>query len=125
MIADRLHHVSISVQDIDRARNFYGKLLGLKEIERPDFPFPGAWYQAGACQIHLIVAPQGVDVGRVPAQLSPLAPHTAFRVENYQQTVEGLRDLGLEVMETRAEVGQIWVQDPDGNVLEFIAPAQS
>jgi glyoxylase I family protein len=44
---ETLHHVSISVTDLDQARHFYGDLLGLSEIPRPPFDFPGAWYQLG------------------------------------------------------------------------------
>ena len=29
---------------------------------------------------------------------------------------------GLEVLETSPTVGQMWVQDPDGNIIELIAP---
>ncbi len=54
-----LQHVQmiIPAAKADEARRFYGELLGLEEIERPDFGFPGAWYQAGPIQVHLIVPP--------------------------------------------------------------------
>ncbi len=52
MIVKRAHHVSFGVSDLERARAFYGNLLGLEEIARPDFGIPGAWYQAGEAQIH-------------------------------------------------------------------------
>ena len=41
---ETLHHVSICVTDLDQARQFYGGMLGLREIpeERPKaFDFPG------------------------------------------------------------------------------------
>lgn len=31
--------------NLERAKEFYGKTLCLKEIQRPDFDFPGAWYE--------------------------------------------------------------------------------
>ena len=40
---DSFHHVSICVTDIDKAKHFYGEILGFPEIERPPFDFPGAW----------------------------------------------------------------------------------
>ncbi|WP_218244066.1 VOC family protein, partial [Pseudomonas sp. 2995-3] len=52
-----LHHVSISVTDLDKAKHFYSDVLGFQEIERPDFDFPGAWYSLGSQQLHLIVYP--------------------------------------------------------------------
>ena len=30
--------------------------------------------------------------------------------------------LGLEVLETSVEIGRLWVQDPDGHILEVIVP---
>jgi catechol 2,3-dioxygenase-like lactoylglutathione lyase family enzyme len=52
---ETLHHVSISVTDLASAKHFYGKILGLCELERPQFDFPGAWYALGNRQLHLIV----------------------------------------------------------------------
>lgn len=37
-------HISVTVTNLEEARGFYGGLLGLGEIPRPDFRFPGAWY---------------------------------------------------------------------------------
>jgi glyoxylase I family protein len=54
---ETLHHVSISVSDLAGARHFYGHVLGLREIARPAFDFPGAWYELGDRQLHLIVHP--------------------------------------------------------------------
>jgi glyoxylase I family protein len=32
---ETLHHVSLTVTDLARARTFYGEVLGLPELERP------------------------------------------------------------------------------------------
>ncbi|MBI3636955.1 MAG: VOC family protein [Candidatus Rokubacteria bacterium] len=48
-------HVSLLVSDVDRAKVFYTGLLGLREIARPAFDFPGAWYSLGNdLALHLI-----------------------------------------------------------------------
>jgi catechol 2,3-dioxygenase-like lactoylglutathione lyase family enzyme len=53
-----VHHVSVCVSDLDRAKRFYGEVLGLPELLRPDLGFPGAWYRVGTNQeLHLIVHP--------------------------------------------------------------------
>ena len=118
----RGHHYSICVADVDAARAFYGELLGLEEIERPDFGFPGAWYQAGAVQLHLIVPPPGFDVGARPEKLTPLAGHLAFEIDDYEATKAHLEGAGLEVLALGPAVGQMFVRDPDGNVVELIRP---
>ena len=40
---EALHHVALSVTDMDRAAWFYGTVLGLQEIPRPPFDFGGAY----------------------------------------------------------------------------------
>jgi catechol 2,3-dioxygenase-like lactoylglutathione lyase family enzyme len=120
MIARRLHHASFPVSNLARAMDFYGRVLGLEQIERPALPFPGAWYGAGECEIHLIVPFEGTDIGRTAAQLNPLAVHTAFEIDDYAAVRERFQREGIEVLETGAEIGQMWVRDPDGNIIELI-----
>ena len=43
MVINGLFHVAIKTNDLDLTRRFYCDVLGLKEIARPDFGFPGAW----------------------------------------------------------------------------------
>ena len=49
----KLDHGSLCVGDIDKAVWFYGDLLGLEPLPRPDFGFPGAWFDAGGTPVHL------------------------------------------------------------------------
>jgi catechol 2,3-dioxygenase-like lactoylglutathione lyase family enzyme len=122
VIARRAHHVSLNVSDLERARGFYGDLLGLPEMERPDLGLPGIWYRAGEVELHLIVAPAGVAVGTRPPSTNPVAPHLAFEVESYDAVHERLLREGVAVLGAGAEVGQMWISDPDGNVIELIVP---
>ena len=122
MIAKSVDHISFAVRDLEASLHFYRDVLGLEDIPRPDFGIPGAWLDAGNSQVHLIAAPDGADIGAPPDALSPLACHQAFAVEDYQKTVDHLKANGLEVMETSAQQGQLWVKDPDGYVIEFIVP---
>ncbi|MDX1650643.1 MAG: VOC family protein [Myxococcota bacterium] len=122
MIARRLHHVSFAVRDLEAARRFYGDLLGLEEIPRPDFGFPGAWFQLGEVQVHLIVPPAGAPTGTPPPGISPVAGHAAFEIDDYARVRDVLRERGVALLETGADVGQIFVTDPDGNVIELIRP---
>lgn len=122
MLAKSVHHLSFAVRDLERSREFYEGLLGLEPIERPDIGLPGAWYGAGNGQVHLIQVPEGAEVGKPVSSLTPLANHSAFAIDDYEATVATLRERGVEVFETKAAIGQLWIRDPDGNVIELIDP---
>jgi catechol 2,3-dioxygenase-like lactoylglutathione lyase family enzyme len=118
----RGHHISFSIADLARSKHFYGGVLGLAEIPRPQMGIGGAWYGTGDTEVHLIVKPEGVDAGQPPSKLTPVADHAAFQIDDYDAAVTHLRSAGLEVLETTRTQGQLWVRDPDGHVIELIVP---
>ena len=120
MIVNGVHHVSFAVRDLAKSRRFYEDVLELEPIPRPEMGIAGVWYGAGDSQVHLIATPPGADVGTAPGRITPLANHSAFAIDDYAKTLERLKARGAEVLETDARRGQMWVRDPDGNVLELI-----
>jgi catechol 2,3-dioxygenase-like lactoylglutathione lyase family enzyme len=42
-----LNHVAIYVADVEKSIQFYQNILGLEELARPAFDFPGAWFRLG------------------------------------------------------------------------------
>ena len=93
MQIESIHHVSLTVTDLERSRRFYQEMLGLREISRPAFNFPGAWFQLGALQqLHLIVHTN--PTLRTGKSLETRDLHFAVRVPDYRQTVEELRSKG-------------------------------
>ena len=122
MATKGVHHISFAVSDLEQSRRFYEGVLGLEPIERPDLGIAGIWSGAGSAELHLIVKPEGFDGGHGPDKLTPLANHTAFAIDDYGETLEAVNGLGLEVVATSPQMGQMWIQDPDGNVIELIAP---
>jgi len=120
-------HVSIAVSDLERARDFYGRLLGLREIPRPDLGVPGIWYGLdGELQLHVLVNP---ELQRSQAERHDFAltdPHFALACGDVTATAASLKAKGLETFENRPPGGgfaQVFVKDPDGNMVEFIGPA--
>jgi glyoxylase I family protein len=116
------HHVSLVVTDLERAKRFYGEVLGLQEVPRAPFDFPGAWYQVGALQLHLIVHPGRTLRGT--QEIDSRDGHIALRVKSYRGALERLRSLGIPVKEKptgRAPWPQLFLTDPDGNVIELNA----
>ena len=47
-------HFALYVRDLEASVHFYGGVLGLPPLPRPDFPFLGAWFALGTQQLHLI-----------------------------------------------------------------------
>jgi len=133
MVIEALHHVSLVVSDLERSRRFYREILGLNEIQRPPFSFPGAWFSVGASQqLHLIVHTN--PTFRTGKPLDSRDLHFAVRVANYWGAVEFLRGKGYSEepggdefrvmrLQPHATAGfpQIYILDPDRHVIEINA----
>ncbi|MEA3322511.1 MAG: VOC family protein [Bacillota bacterium] len=116
-----LHHVSLAVNDIAEAKHFYGTLLGFPELKRPDFDFPGAWYQVGTAQLHLIENKQAETL-RHEKNIDSRDGHFAVRVDDYKQTVQFLQNKGIEIVQkphSKSGFAQIFCMDPSNNLIEF------
>src|SRR3954464_8331834 len=94
MRMEAIHHVSITVRDLERSREFYREILGLTPIERPPFSFAGAWFAVGPGpqQLHLIVHEGATFRGEKGVDTRD--GHFAVRVASYREAVEFLRSKG-------------------------------
>jgi catechol 2,3-dioxygenase-like lactoylglutathione lyase family enzyme len=119
-----LHHVAVCVTDIERSKRFYSEVLGLKEIARPPFPFGGAWYEMpDGRQVHLIVHERPRTL-RGTTEIDLRDGHLALGVADFDRAVAHLRAAGVECVERPENVTpwkQVYVTDPDGNVVELNA----
>ena len=109
-----IHHSSIVVTDMERARHFYRDILGLKQVERPaNFTNAVVWFEVGDEHVHLIPSER-------PDTQSPR--HFALHVDDARGAREHLRSHGIEIQETVPIAGadRFFIQDPDGNTLELI-----
>ncbi|WP_082234886.1 VOC family protein [Halobacillus massiliensis] len=117
-----LHHVSILVTDIERAKQFYGEKLGFEESgERPDFGFPGAWYQIGNTQLHLIVHEEGNTL-RGTTEIDSRDGHFAIRAADIHKVIERLQEQNIKFVNkpnNKTDWHQVFISDPDGNLIEF------
>ena len=122
MTFETLHHVAVAVTDLERAKRFYGGVLGLKEIPRPAFSFDGAWYQVGDRDLHLIVVSNpSLNAGR---NLAMADGHLALRVKSFRQAQAHLEAAGCPMRVTPdgpTGFPQIHIMDPDRNIVEINA----
>jgi hypothetical protein len=95
------------------ARGFYGRLLGLAEIEMPDRlkPRGGVWFQCGDQQLHV-----GVAQDFTPATKA----HPAFVTSELDALAERLTAAGVDV---RWDAERFFTEDPWGNRLELTSAA--
>ncbi|MGM0873185.1 MAG: VOC family protein [Bacillota bacterium] len=124
---ENIHHVSLSVTDLQKAKHFYGTMLGFQELERPNFDFPGAWYQVGNQQLHLIVHPDSSTL-RMDQEINSRDGHFAIRVKDYDETLKQLNELGIMISEkpnSKSGFAQIFCMDPDLNLIEFNVDQES
>ena len=131
----RLHHVSIPVSDLERSRQFYRDILLLTEIPRPSFRTAGAWFRINDGQeLHLIVGGDRATF-RGTKSLDLDDTHFAMRVGDYPQVLQFLRTKGYREAEdehdpmgirTSSAAGypQLYILDPDRNIVEINADAQ-
>ena len=113
-----IDHVQLAMPqgEEDRARAFYGELLGMAEIAKPPelAKRGGCWFECGPVQIHL-----GVEDDFRPARKA----HPALRCLDYQGLTARLRAAGFEAKEDASIPGilRCHVFDPFGNRIELVA----
>jgi len=99
------------------ARAFFGGLLGLPEIEKPDTlrGRGGVWFALGSADQQLHV---GVEADFAPARKA----HPAFRVADLDSLRARLENGGVPLTNDALVPGvrRFFVSDPWGNRLEFV-----
>jgi catechol 2,3-dioxygenase-like lactoylglutathione lyase family enzyme len=121
-------HVSITVTDVAKAREFYSRTLGFQEIDRPAFNFPGIWYSLGGdLQLHIILNDQLVRPAVEREKIEARYAHFALWTDDCDATAARIEALGLpcrDVISGPTGLRQVFVKDPDGNMVEFIGPSK-
>ncbi|MEH7236794.1 VOC family protein [Bacillus sp. JJ1562] len=99
----------------DQARYFYGKILGFKEVEKPETLSKngGVWFAYGFVQIHI-----GIEEPFVPAKKA----HPAFEIGDLEALKKHLQNNNVNVIDDHNLPGanRFYAHDPFGNRLEFL-----
>ncbi len=114
-------HDAILVEDVDASADFYGNILGLKEIPNGGLPDHIRWFALGDdVQIHLI------ESDEVPEKNKGV--HLALHTDKLPDLMEFLKSKNIHFENWPGEAGttntrpdgikQIYFQDPDGYWIE-------
>ena len=100
-----------------QARDFFGRLLGMEEIEKPEQlrARGGCWFRAGSRQLHI-----GIEENFRPATKA----HPAFAVGDIDALFSALQKAGIGCKwdEAIGGIRRFYASDPWGNRLEFTEP---
>lgn len=119
-----ISHVVLNVRNLDRAGDFYTKVLGFLEVARHD-RLPMRFYSCTGENSHDL-ATYEVGLDAVDPQSDQVGlNHFAIRLadeENFKQAYRMLNELGIAILgarDHRASHG-IYIKDPDGNQIELV-----
>jgi catechol 2,3-dioxygenase-like lactoylglutathione lyase family enzyme len=100
----------------DETRAFYGHLLGMEELPKPEAlrARGGCWFRAGAQEVHV-----GIEEPFAPARKA----HPGFVASGLDEIRARLRAAGVGYEDDRKIEGvdRLFVHDPFGNRLELRA----
>lgn len=132
MALSSLDHCAIRTAKLAETRAFYVDVLGLRDGDRPDFPFPGNWlYVEGVAVVHLVGIdpddPSGLEDYLGPIALDELqgsgaVDHIAFRAGDATGLMAGLREMDVEFRERHVhslDLFQLFLEDPNGITVEL------
>lgn len=114
-----IHHASLIVSDAEQSLKFYRDVLGMMQTERPDLPFPGAWLQIGAQQIHLLELDNPDPTSGRPVH-GGRDRHVAMHCNSIDALRAELDRAGVAYTTSISGRKALFCRDLDGNALEFI-----
>lgn len=112
-----IDHIQIAAppNSEEQARQFYGELLGMKEIPKPENlkGRGGCWFQCGAQEVHI-----GIQETFTPAKKA----HPGFTVNALQQLKSRLEAAHCTISDEPPIAGRarFFTHDPFGNRIEFL-----
>ena len=126
MIISSLFHVAIKTNDLAATRAFYCDVLGLADVFRPDFGYPGAWLACplpgGQAIIHVYAGGPALGAdGRTPVGSSAI-DHLSLACSGFHEFATRFRQAGLayrEFLVPGTTLWQLFVYDPSGVQLEL------
>ena len=128
-----LEHVLVLSDDIEAAREFYERAVGLRTGDRPPLQFAGYWLYAGDSPcLHIAdrgsyrthAATMGLSVGEPDNGSRGSGPvdHVAFSASDYDAVTQRLAAAGIDPVRNDVPGGgprQLFFDDPEGLRVEI------
>lgn len=123
-------HVTLIVEDVAASREFYVGKLGFRDATRPDFDFPGGWFQLGSTMIHVTLESDLAGLAgwgdRNVVSISR-GHHIAYTTPDFESALAAIERLDIEIADgpkVRPDgARQVYIYDPDRHVIEICTPA--
>ena len=126
MIIHGLFHVAIKTNDLAATVHFYCNIMGLKEVHRPDFGYPGAWIACpqpgGQAIIHIYAGGPALGADGSTPVGSAAIDHLSLACSGFHEFREKVEANGLpyrEFLVPGTTLWQLFVYDPSGVQLEL------
>lgn len=131
MPLQRLEHILIQSEDMDRTRDWYVDVLGMRVGPHPDFKFPVYWLYLGDTDVlHIAEGGSNVSANRMKylgqqssaATGSGVVDHIAFRATGLLDMIARLENKGIDFKERRVNdqgLYQLFLLDPNGVKVEL------
>lgn len=121
-----LFHIAIKTEDLATTRHFWTEVIGLKDMHRPDFGYPGAWLACpqpgGLAIIHIYAGGPALGPEGKAAYGTAAIDHISLSCSGFRSYIDRFRKTGLDWREFEVPGTTLWqlfVYDPSGVQLEL------
>lgn len=131
MPLSHIEHFLIQTADIDATRDWYVRVLGMREGPHPDFKFPVVWLYLGDVDVvHLTTGGKNVSenrkryLGQQSEEVygSGAVDHIAFRATGLRAMLAHLKQEGVDFKQRQVDdqgLYQLFMLDPNGVKIEL------
>lgn len=121
-----LFHVAIKTDDLARTLAFWTQVMGLRQVPRPDFGYPGAWLATGQpggqAIVHIYAGGPALGPSGTLQHGTAAIDHLSLACTGYHAFIARFRSAGLdwrEFLVPGTSLWQLFVHDPSGVQLEL------
>lgn len=131
MPLSHIEHFLLQTSDMEKTREWYTKVLGMRVGPSPDFKFPVFWLYIGDKDVvHVCEGGKGVSQNRKKyvgqqseaSEGTGVVDHIAFRATGLRDMIAHLKQLGVEFNQRQVDdqgLYQLFMFDPNGVKIEL------